>query len=122
MLLDLILSLGVRRRHTPVFLNTRPMLFLQSRRACRLLESRWVVWVAARHADHPSAAGAVRHKVKGDGDDEFAYVCDACVERALTCRSRAALTRMLAFHILAVAWQVVGSLKTVSHESIPSIC
>ena len=23
---------------------------------------------------------------------------------------------------LAVAWQVVGSLKTVSHESIPSIC
>ena len=27
-LLDLILSLGVRRRHTPVFLNTPPMLFL----------------------------------------------------------------------------------------------
>ena len=23
-----------------------------------------MVWVAARHADHPSAAGAVRHKVK----------------------------------------------------------
>ena len=29
MLLDLILSLGVRRRHTPVFLNTPPMLFLR---------------------------------------------------------------------------------------------
>ena len=44
--------------------------------------------MAARHADHPSAAGAVRHKVKGDRDGEFAYVRDACVERALTCRSR----------------------------------
>ena len=68
---------------------------LQSRRAQRLLESRWVVWVAARHADHPSAAGAVRHKVKGDRDGEFAYVRDACVERALTCRSRSMLPRML---------------------------
>ena len=68
---------------------------LQSRRAQRLLESGWVVWVAARHADHPSAAGAVRHKVKGDRDGEFAYVRDACVERALTCRSRSVLPRML---------------------------
>ena len=83
-----------------------------------------MVWVAAHLADHPLAAGAVRHKVKGDGDDEFAYVCDGCVERALTCRSRAALTRMLAFYVwlLLGPWQVVGSLKTVSHESIPSIC
>ena len=40
----------------------------QSRRAWRLSESRRMVWVAARHADHPSAAGAVRHKVKGDRD------------------------------------------------------
>ena len=56
---------------------------------------RWVVWVAARHADHTSAAGAVRHKVKGDRDGEFAYVRDACVERALTCRSRSVLPRML---------------------------
>ena len=54
-----------------------------------------MVWVAARHADHPSAAGAVRHKVKGDRDGEFAYVRDACVERALTCRSRSVLPRML---------------------------
>ena len=68
---------------------------LQSPRAWRLLESRWVVWVAARHADHLSAAGAVRHKVKGDRDGEFAYVRDACVERALTCRSRSVLPRML---------------------------
>ena len=68
---------------------------LQSRRAWRLLESGWVVWVAARHADHPSAAGAVRHKVKGDRDGEFAYVRDACVERALTCRCRSVLPRML---------------------------
>ena len=51
--------------------------------------------MAARHADHPSAAGAVRHKVKGDRDGEFAYVRDACVERALTCRSRSVLPRML---------------------------
>ena len=54
-----------------------------------------MVWVAARHADHPSAAGAVRHKVKGDRDGEFAYVRDACVERALTCRCRSVLPRML---------------------------
>ena len=53
-----------------------------------------MVWVAARHADHPSAAGAVRHKVKGDHDGEFAYVRDACVERALTCHSRSVLPRM----------------------------
>ena len=51
--------------------------------------------MAARHADHPSAVGAVRHKVKGDRDGEFAYVRDACVERALTCRSRSVLPRML---------------------------
>ena len=51
--------------------------------------------MAARHADHPSAARAVRHKVKGDRDGEFAYVRDACVERALTCRSRSMLPRML---------------------------
>ena len=57
--------------------------------------SRRVVWVAARHADHPSAAGAVRHKVKGDRDGEYAYVRDACVERALTCRRRSMLPRML---------------------------
>ena len=49
----------------------------------------------AVEADHPSAAGAVRHKVKGDRDGEFAYVRDACVERALTCRSRSVLPRML---------------------------
>ena len=57
--------------------------------------SRRVVWVAARHADHSSAAGAVRHKVKGDRDGEYAYVRDACVERALTCRRRSMLPRML---------------------------
>ena len=54
-----------------------------------------MVWVAARHADHPSAAGAVRHKVKGDHDDEFAYARAVCVERALTCRCRSMLPRML---------------------------
>ena len=75
---------------------------LQSRRAWRLLESGWVVWVAARHADHPSAAGAVRHKVKGDRDGEFAYVRAACVERALTCRSRACSPRMLTRTCLAL--------------------
>ena len=90
---------------------------LQSRRAWRLSESRWVVWVAAHLADHPLAAGAVRHKVKGDGDDEFAYVCDACVERALTCRSRAALTRMLAFHI----WLLLGRLWDHSKQSPMSL-
>ena len=90
---------------------------LQSRRAQRLSESRRVVWVAAHLADHPLAAGAVRHKVKGDGDDEFAYVCDACVERALTCRSRAALTRMLAFHI----WLLLGRLWDHSKQSPMSL-
>ena len=76
-----------------------------------------MVWVAAHLADHPLAAGAVRHKVKGDGDDEFAYVCDACVERALTCRSRAALTRMLAFHI----WLLLGRLWDHSKQSPMSL-
>ena len=88
-----------------------------SGRAQRLSESRRVVWVAAHLADHPLAAGAVRHKVKGDGDDEFAYVCDACVERALTCRSRAALTRMLAFHI----WLLLGRLWDHSKQSPMSL-
>ena len=30
-----------------------------------------MVWVAARHADHPSAAGAVRYEVKGDCGGEY---------------------------------------------------
>jgi len=47
------------------------------RRAWRLSESRWVVCVAARHADHPSAAGAVRLEVKGDCDGDFTYVAGA---------------------------------------------
>ena len=54
-----------------------------------------MVWVAARHADHPSAAGAVRHEVKGDCGGEFAYVRAAYVERALTCRSRGSFQKML---------------------------
>ena len=65
------------------------------RRAWRLHESRWVVCVAARHADHPAAAGAVRLEVKGDCDGGFTYVRAAYVERALTCRSRGCFQKML---------------------------
>ena len=54
-----------------------------------------MVWVAARHADHPSAAGAVRLEVKGDCDGGFTYVRAAYVERALTCRSRGCFHKML---------------------------
>ena len=75
--------------------HSRRRCRLQSRRAWRLLESRWVVWVAARHADHPSAAGAVRLEVKGDCDGDFTYVRAAYVERALTCRSRGSFQKML---------------------------
>ena len=69
---------------------------LQSRRAQRLSESRWV-GLSGCSPRRPSFSGRSR-SAQGQGRPRwrvFAYVRDACVERALTCRSRSVLPRML---------------------------
>ena len=71
----------------------------------------------AGHGQGAGRAGAVEADGEGCPDALERYVRVACVS---LCRSVSSHENARVPHT-AVPWQVLGSLKTVFHESIPSI-